>query len=654
MRLRRLLVLFVATVCSLVLVGGFGYFAWAKPHMDKMSAGNPLPRFACTSCHLRSVSPHNFAKGIAYPSPAAMALAPDGRRLYVTCEDTEEIAVLGPEEGKLLRKFPLKGRPHGVAMSPDGSRLFVSLRGEDRLVAVEISSGKEVASVPVGKRPCGLGLTPDGKTLVVANVGSDDVSLVDVPSMSERTRLSAGREPYSVAITRDGRKAFVSNRLSNIHHFRDVPNAELTVIDLETPRVARRHLLHSSHQSEGVAATSADGIALVSFVHIRNLVPIMQVSQGWVMTSGLGVISPGDGAVRQFPLDEVNAYFADPSGVVIDEAKGRAYVASGGGDCVSVVDLKRLEELASEEEGDGPGRWADHLGISSEYVLGRIPTGPNPRALLLSPEGDRLFVAEHLNDSIAVVDTETLQVSKRISLEGPSKRGKVRRGEVIFHRAAITFQGQFACRSCHPDGHVDGLTYDFSINGLGKNLLDNRSLLGIRETAPFKWNGKNKDLFEQCGPRFSMVLTMADPFPPDDLSDLVAYIESLPPPNPPVAADAELTEAQVRGKAIFERGAQKDGKEIPLEHRCATCHRPPLFTNRLPSSVVTQAPTDASDDFDTPHLIGIGLSAPYLHDGRALTLEEIWTVHSPDDTHGVVNDLNKAELNDLVEFLKVL
>jgi hypothetical protein len=43
-----------------------------------------------------------------------------------------------------------------------------------------------------------------------------------------------------------------------------------------------------------------------------------------------------------------------------------------------------------------------------------------------------------------------------------------------------------------------------------------------------------------------------------------------------------------------------------------------------------------------------------LHDGSARSLEEIWTVFNPNDKHGVTNDLVKDELNDLIEYLKIL
>ena len=63
---------------------------------------------------------------------------------------------------------------------------------------------------------------------------------------------------------------------------------------------------------------------------------------------------------------------------------------------------------------------------------------------------------------------------------------------------------------------------------------------------------------------------------------------------------------------------------------------------------------DEESEFDTPHLNNIYDSAPYLHNGIAETLEEIWTRYNPDDKHGVTNDMTKDQLNDLIEFLKTL
>ncbi|TWW09458.1 hypothetical protein E3A20_14120 [Planctomyces bekefii] len=58
--------------------------------------------------------------------------------------------------------------------------------------------------------------------------------------------------------------------------------------------------------------------------------------------------------------------------------------------------------------------------------------------------------------------------------------------------------------------------------------------------------------------------------------------------------------------------------------------------------------------YDTPTLLGIYRSAPYLHHGRAATLHDVLTTANPKDQHGKTSQLTPAEINDLVEFLKAL
>jgi len=97
-----------------------------------------------------------------------------------------------------------------------------------------------------------------------------------------------------------------------------------------------------------------------------------------------------------------------------------------------------------------------------------------------------------------------------------------------------------------------------------------------------------------------------------------------------------------------------DGRVIPPEGRCVFCHPPPYYTSRRRFDVGTRQALDRSGLFDVPHLNNIYDSAPYLHNGMAKTLEEIWTVFNPYDRHGYTNDMTKDQLNDLIEFLKTL
>ena len=126
------------------------------------------------------------------------------------------------------------------------------------------------------------------------------------------------------------------------------------------------------------------------------------------------------------------------------------------------------------------------------------------------------------------------------------------------------------------------------------------------------------------------------------------------PPNPYQLKNGKLTDSQQRGKEIFERTTTNTGETIPESNRCITCHYGPSFTNKQVSNVGTGSAEDKYQVFDSPNLNNVYESAPYLHDGRAATLEEIWTKYNNNDEHGVANDMTKEQLNDLIEYLKCI
>jgi YVTN family beta-propeller protein len=619
--------------------------------MRRMSGQKDLAKVTCFNCHFVSTARLPWAKPRPHhDAPAGLAVSPDGKKIYIALDDRDEVAEADIASRKVLRRAKVAGRPFGLALDAAGKSLFVTCRDGDRLAVLDTQTLSETASAPVGMGPVAVAFcrTASGDRLVVANSMSDDISVLSVSPLQELGRPLAGRQPYAVAITPDGTRAFAANRLVRLGPVMAGPASEITEIDPMTARTVRRESLDSAHLSEGVCAVPSRPWMLTSLVKVRNLVPITQVAGGWVMSSGLAVTDIKTGTVIQMPLDEANNYFADPSAVVTDPAGRRAFIASGGGDVVTVVDLEKLAAWLEKADPATKREAVYDLSLSPEYVTARIPTRRNPKQLAISPDGGTLFVAERLADSILVLDARSLCARGRIVLGDGGLNDPIRRGERVFTKAGYTFQNQFSCRSCHPDGHVDGLSYDFDTSGIGDNLLDNRSLMGVAGTEPFKWNGKNPSLEVQCGPRFARVLMRTDPIPPGDLRDLTTFIKSLPPSRVARSADGRLTPAQERGNAIFFATRTPDGKEIPQERRCSTCHRPPLYSVRLSFDVGT------GGMFDTPHLLGIATTAPYLHDGRAQTLEELWTTYNTNDMHGVSSYMNKIQLNDLIDFLKTL
>jgi YVTN family beta-propeller protein len=467
--------------------------------------------------------------------------------------------------------------------------------------------------------------------------------------------LPASRKPWSLAISPDGTRALATNALSRFTPFRQSSTSEVTVVQAEQGRIADRLVVPDANLLQGVAWHPSGRFALFTLNRTKNLVPMTRILQGWTITNGLG-IAWRDGRVDQVLLDEPNQYFADAAGVAFAPDGRLAFVTSQGTNRVAVVDVERLlgvVEHASERERTQI--LPNHLGQSAAFIIKYIPTHDAPRGVAVTPDGRQALVANMLDDSLTVVDVRSLTSVARIDLGGPRQITKIRRGERLFHSANIAFQRQFSCSSCHPDGHIDGLTYDIEADGIGVSPVDNRTLRGIYDTDPFKWEGTNPSLARQCGARLAVFFTRVQPFTPDELSAVNDYTVTIPrPPNRHRPFGAELTPAQARGKMYFERTRTNDGREIPLDNRCVTCHFAPYYTDRSKRDVGSKYTYDRQGSFDVPHLNNIYDSAPYLHNGMADTLEEIWTRFNPYDTHGVTNDMTKDQLNDLIEYLKTL
>jgi hypothetical protein len=408
---------------------------------------------------------------------------------------------------------------------------------------------------------------------------------------------------------------------------------------------------------ENVAFTPQGDLAIMTMLRPKNYVPSIQVEKGFIMTYGIVIIEQKEnGKIAQLLIDEPNSYYSDPFDIVIAPDGKKAFMTSSGVNFISVIDLDSVRAIVNESSPELLRKYANHLGMSSRFVIKRIKTGADPKGIALSPDGKFLYVAEQLEDRIGVINTETLEPLNPIDLGGPKRITVARQGRRLFNNSGHTFQNQFDCYTCHPDMHEDGLVYNMASKDMGRNLTNTQSLREIKETPPYKWNGKNQTVYKQDGMRFSTVLTRSEQFSYKDLDAITAYILTgiKYPPNLLFNPEGKLTEAQIRGKRIFDRTKDNTGKEIPENNRCITCHPPPYYTNLKLANVGTLASSDDTIKFDTPHLNNIYASPPYLHDGRAATLEEIWTMYGKEDKHGVANDMTKNQLNDLVEYLKSL
>lgn len=644
---------------GIILAGGLflGHKA-ARAHVNYMTAVDDHP-ITCWNCHLYTQQDNFLAKiqHRTYVSPYNLAVSEKGDLLLVVGQESNELLVLDPAAGKVLSKIQVGEKPHSVALSRDGKLAYVSNQWEDNIYAVNLEESRVEDTLICGSGPAGLVLSADGKQLYCVNSYSNNISVFDLETNQERRRLKAGNNPVSAAITPDGSEVYVSSRRSVPVEHMTSPITETTVTGTRQQRVTDRIRWDNAYIMENVAVTPSGDMAITTLIRPKNLLPAVQIERGWMMTHGIGIIERREnGRVVQLLLDEPNAFYADPYDIVISPDGKRAFVSHAGVDMVSVIDLEEIRTLLEESTDEELLTYANHLGISSRYVIDRIPTGANPQGMAISPDGKKLYVAERLNDRIAVIDTDNLLREASIDLEGPRKTTMARLGRQVLHNAGHTFQNQYACYTCHPDQHEDGLVYNMAGTDMGRNLANVQTLRDIGDIPPYKWNGKNQTIYKQDGMRFSTILTRTEAFSHKELDALVAFIvTSNPnPPNLRFNPHGELTEAQLRGKEIFYRDMDNLGNEIPESNRCYTCHPPPYFTNLEMTDVGTLADSDDPMKFDVPQLNNVYESAPYLHDGKAATLEEIWTRHNDHDEHGVANDMTKDQLNDLVEYLKSL
>ncbi len=597
----------------------------------------------------------NSEIGERYLSPLEMLFSADGHSLYVVCQASDELRVVDVESGKVAAVVALGRAPRGITLSPDGTQIYVTNSTDDTVSVVDVATLKVTRTLPTGFEPADLVTDRTGETLYVANRLSGDISVIDVKTGQETKRLLAGRGASYLALSPDGRFIYGThiypNPDSNFATFRTPPNSEITVIDTGRQTVVERMPLHNV---AGVfhVALSADGkLGVAAQLRPKNLIPLAHVEHGWVFGNSLTLFGEDVGGTVQIPIDELDRYYSLPWGVVITPDKSKMFVTTAASESVTVIDVARLLNFVHSRREP----FVNDLSASANYVVARIPVGHNPRGVLLSKDGKRLYVANRLDDNISVIDTAANRVVSTIDLGGPKTINPFRRGERIFYTANYAFQSQFGCSNCHLDATIDGLQWDLEPDGFGKDIVDNRSLEDLAGTEPFKWNGGNPDMPTECGPRTEKYFFRSQSFGDRELTDLVTFVYSLPyRPNRYRLANGELTPAQERGKAIFERTTFKNGKPIPQTNQCAYCHNGPKYTNQKQLDVGTGKSTDRSPVIDVPQLSNVAYSAPYLHDGSARSLEEIWTVFNPKDTHGVSNDLTKDELNDLIEYLKTL
>jgi YVTN family beta-propeller protein len=333
-------------------------------------------------------------------------------------------------------------------------------------------------------------------------------------------------------------------------------------------------------------------------------------------------------ARERITLDTADQPVNMPFGVVLSNNGETLYVINAGSNDLSIIDL------------------------ASGRAVGHVSVGANPRGIAIAPDGSRVFVNNVLDGSVTVVDTASNSVETTIPVSDIPLTPQVLLDKKFFNSSLepkLSMDNWISCAVCHFDGTTDQRTW----LGFPDGRRTTPSLLGVSETLPVHWSGDLDELADveltirviQAGAglingKASDSLGMKHAGRSEDLEALVAYLETLEIGDSPVPP---ITPAINRGQRVFD------------DLGCATCHEAPLFTDHRTHDVGTGDPRrernrhDRGMAFDTPSLRGLWATAPYLHDGTAPALADVFTTDT--STHNVLDRTSCDSRDDLLAFL---
>ena len=586
-----------------------------------------------------------------YLSPADLDLCGDGAKLLITERTGRQLAVFDTATDKILQTIKLKEQPTGAAVSADGRKFYVTVGvAPGSVLIIDAASGKIIQSIPAGHSPVAPLLSGDGRKLYVCNRFENAVSVIDLDIGKKTTTIPVRRDPVAAAITPDGRYIFVVNHMPDGRSDAKYVASKLSVIDTSTDTIVDTiKLVNGAEGMRGVCVSPDGKYVYATHLMARFQVPTTQIERGWINTNAISVVRVADRKLLYTVLlDDITMGFANPWAIKVSPDGSMLCVSAAGGQEIRLIDLAAMtakidQTVASMGDKAAPMHLNTHNDLSFISDISRriaLP-GNGPRALVMT--GTTIYLAEYFSDSLAKVvltPAGNKPVVTSIPLGPEVPLTPERRGEIFFNDASLCFQKWQSCASCHSDdGRMDALNWDLLNDGIG-NPKNVKSLLLSHQTPPVMALGvrDKAETAVRAGLRYIQFAVR----PEKDARDIDAYLRSLKPVPSPKLVNGKLSQAAQRGEKIFQSAG------------CVQCHPPPLYTDLHSYDVGTGMGQDAGKKFDTPTLIEVWRTAPYMHDGRATTIFNVIKMHNPYDKRGKTSGLTDEQIRDLAEYVESL
>ena len=315
---------------------------------------------------------------------AGVAYSPDGKLLYVATGDSGAVEVRNTwrRQARISLNGVSQGRVYkesfaaSLVLSSNGRRLYVIDQANWRVVVIDTTTRTKIASLRTGVNPIALCLSPDGKRLYVANSGLFEYKTI--PGADNADRLHSGLHfpPFGYPSPAARYGATVEGRqIPGLGDANNTRGSSLWTYDVSDLGKARH--VASLRLGTPIASTNdhvIGGAAPSALVANEHAVYVALAHEDAVAV----VDADGRSLETEIPLSPFTSpefQYRDgtplrgvmPSGLTL--TADRLYVTEAGINALAVIDL------------------------AGKRVLGHLPVGWSPSAVLASPDGSMIYVA---------------------------------------------------------------------------------------------------------------------------------------------------------------------------------------------------------------------------------------------------------------------
>ena len=628
---------FVCLVCYFLLA--IDPFTGASDRLFTFVACAATPD-ACTATPARPFAP--------------VAIARHGDNILVLGALSKSLVCINAANGLIEKELKFAETPGGLTV--DGNTAYVTAgTGRGLLYTVDLLTWKTSATHPLGHSPTNPLVY--GNILYACNRFANTILAFDLQKEKITSVLPAIREPVALVRPPGESTLWVCNLLPHGRANGDFIAAAVSIYETDGSRTDLC-LPNGTHSIRGIAASPDGKWTAVTHLLSRYALPATQVDKGWMNTNAFTLFSVNDKKIlATILLDDIDLGAPNPWAIAFSPDGTRLYITHAGAPEMSVIDFPALMEKIAATPAEALTR---QLGFLGELRQREPLAVSGARALWV--DNTDIIVAGYFSDDLSRRSDAGMHRIFSTLGDGLPNASPQRRGEAHFNDAQLCFQNWQSCVSCHPDARMDALNWDLPNDGIG-NPKNTRSMLFSHATPPAMTLGVRADAETAVRKGFIHIQFVT---PSEEMMlDVDVFLKSLTPVSSPFRDGGKLSVPKLAQPSCLhchdpalKRGKltkkAKAGRAVFTKAGCAACHPHPYFTDMQLRDAGTLEGIDAGKKTDTPSLLELWRTAPYLHDGRAATIEEAVFKRNPDDRRGHIDRLSDNEKSALLEYLRSL